>query len=115
MSEHILTEVIKCWSCGREQTVLERAGNDGDCIFCGTEIDLDQALNAKPNRFVYHYCLVYQERNRSLSFIDGIAQMEKRITCMDDYKMLKEIAAPDELKGKVIMNSLSFIGMEQDG
>ena len=39
--------------------------------------------------------------------------MEKRITCMDDYHKLKKIIYPHNPE-QLIINSLSFIGMEKD-
>ncbi len=62
------------------------------------------------NRFVYHYCSHYQKSVGAIVYIDGIAQMENRITCMDDYKILKKgIDSPDS--DKLIIDSLSFLGM----
>jgi hypothetical protein len=64
------------------------------------------------NRFVYHYCAQYQEVTGAVAYIDGIAQLEKRITCMDDYKRIKPLIAPEH-HDKLCIMSLSFIGMEQ--
>ncbi len=65
------------------------------------------------NRFVYHYCCHYQRSWGGIAYIDGIAQMAKRITCMEDYERLKQkIDSPNATK--LIIDSLSFIGMEQD-
>lgn len=64
------------------------------------------------NRFVYHYCAMYQKAPGELFHIDGVAQMENRITCMDDYAKLKELVDPD-WGGGITLISLSFLGMEK--
>lgn len=65
------------------------------------------------NRFVYHYCSHYQESIGAIAYIDGIAQMENKITCMDDYTKLKQqIDCPNS--DKLTIDSLSFLGMEQE-
>jgi len=40
-SMKIEREKIECWSCGAEMTLNERSENDGDCPYCGSEIELD--------------------------------------------------------------------------
>ncbi len=65
------------------------------------------------NRYVYHYCAHYQQTVSTLTHIDGIAQLEKRITSHEDLQSLKEAICPDN-KGKMTIVSLSFIGMEQE-
>lgn len=63
------------------------------------------------NRYVYHYCAQYQITPGTLGYIDGIAQLENKIRCMDDYTALKKkLNAPEN----VSIISLSFIGMEND-
>ena len=64
------------------------------------------------NRFVYHYCAQYQTDGGSTNYIDGIAQLEERITCMDDYRKIKPLIEP-VYHDKLCIMSLSFIGMEQ--
>jgi hypothetical protein len=65
------------------------------------------------NRFVYHYCCHYQESIGVIAYIDGIAQMENRIACMDDYKKLKhQVDCPDS--DKLTIDSLSFLGRERE-
>ncbi|MCK5611594.1 hypothetical protein KAR91_57515, partial [Candidatus Pacearchaeota archaeon] len=64
------------------------------------------------NRFIYHYCAQYQDVVGATSFIDGIAQLEERITCMDDYRKIKPLI-DSKHKDKLTILSLSFIGMEK--
>lgn len=65
------------------------------------------------NRFVYHYCSHYQVSTGVIAYTDGIAQMENRITCMDDYQRLKsKIDCPDSKN--LTIDSLSFLGMEEE-
>lgn len=67
------------------------------------------------NRYVYHYCAQYQVAPGSMKFIDGIAQMENKIKCMEDYTNLKNLIAIDhkDRKGMSLI-ALSLIGMEND-
>ncbi len=65
------------------------------------------------NRFIYHYCAHYQDRGGRIVYIDGIMQLENRIVSMEDYRSIKSRIAPDQSK-KLVIDSLSFIGMEQD-
>lgn len=65
------------------------------------------------NRYVYHYCAQYQQSVGTLTYIDGIAQLGKRITSHEDLLNLKESICPEN-KGKITIISLSFIGMESD-
>ena len=37
-------ELIQCWKCKSDMTLTERGDNDGDCLYCGAEIDLDDYL-----------------------------------------------------------------------
>lgn len=37
-------ELIQCWKCKSDMTLTERSDNDGDCLHCGAEIDLDDYL-----------------------------------------------------------------------
>lgn len=68
------------------------------------------------NRYVYHYHLSYRRDSDQCHF-DGIAQLEKRITCIDGYTSMKEMMvkslAIEVHHTKVIIESLSFIGMER--
>jgi len=69
----------------------------------------------KTNRFVYHYCAHYQlPGSGSISYIDGIAQLEKRITCMEDYRRIKPQIEPVH-HSRLTIDSISFLGMELDG
>ena len=61
------------------------------------------------NRFVYHYCAQYKEPYESMVSLDGIALLEKRITCMEDYRTLKGLIDKDH---KLTIISLAFHGME---
>lgn len=38
--EHADGKRLDCWACGRTMTYSQRSENDGDCIHCGSEIDL---------------------------------------------------------------------------
>lgn len=77
-------------------------------------IDLEQAKKEPPtNRFVYHYSSQYQSTIGQMSYIDGIAQLEFKIKSMDDYRDLKKGISP-EFHEKLVINSLAFIGMEND-
>jgi hypothetical protein len=65
------------------------------------------------NRFVYHYCAQFQEDNSAnISYIDGIAQMTKRITCQGDHLKLKKLIEP-EFYSRLTLVNLSFLGMEK--
>ena len=64
------------------------------------------------NRYVYHYCAQYQPDNCRLVYIDGLAQLENRITSHDEYMKLKP-AISSEFHHKLTIISLSFIGMEK--
>jgi len=64
------------------------------------------------NRYVYHYCAQYQTVSSQISYIDGIAQVENRITCQEDYMKIKPLIEPVH-HNKLTILSLSFIGMEQ--
>jgi len=63
------------------------------------------------NRYVYHYCAQYQATVGQISYIDGIAQLENRITCHADYQKIKPLIEPVH-HDKLIITSFSFIGME---
>lgn len=65
------------------------------------------------NRFVYHYCAKYERTAGKITYIDGIAQLEKRIVCMDDYERLKKIINEENCDIMTIV-SLEFLGMEND-
>lgn len=66
------------------------------------------------NRFIYHYCAQYQIVMGTFAFIDGIAQMENRITCHDEYNKIKPLIEPEHHE-KLTITSLTFLGMEQQG
>lgn len=66
------------------------------------------------NRFVYHYSAHYQmEGSTRVMYIDGVAQMEKRICDMEDYRKLKLKIEPFR-EGALTIDNLSFLGMEFD-
>jgi len=60
-----------------------------------------------PNH-LYHYFASYQEGNVTV-YIDGIAQMLKPITSMEDYRRLKEQIS-SEKADILTVRSLSFLG-----
>ena len=64
------------------------------------------------NRFVYHYCCHYQQSVSQIAYIDGVAQMEKQIKCMEDYVKLKQLIDAENAT-KMVIDSLSFLGMEK--
>ena len=71
------------------------------------------------DRHVYHWCGHYQEDGGDLRFFDGIAVMERKITSYEHYLILKKdvlinAGVDVALCGRLIIDSLSFIGMEQD-
>lgn len=37
-------ELIQCWKYKSDMTLNEHEENDGDCLYCGAEIDLDDYL-----------------------------------------------------------------------
>ena len=64
------------------------------------------------NRFVYHYSARYNT-DIGVVDIDGIARLESKVLCQDDYRELKKLIEP-EYFSKTTIVSLSLIGMEQD-
>lgn len=65
------------------------------------------------NRFIYHYCAHYQDKEGRIIYIDGIMQLENKLNCMDDYRKIKKRIEPEHYK-KLVIDSLSFLGMELD-
>lgn len=65
------------------------------------------------NRYIYHYCAQYQITVGNTTFIDGIALMENRITCHDDYRKIKPLIEPEHHE-KLTVTSLTFLGMENE-
>ncbi|GAB5378996.1 MAG: hypothetical protein Alis3KO_00690 [Aliiglaciecola sp.] len=65
------------------------------------------------NRYVYHYHALYEVSPGCIAHIDGIAQLENRIRCQEEYMKLKP-QIDSEHSDKLTIASLSFIGMEQD-
>ena len=64
----------------------------------------------KSNRFVYHYSARYNT-DGGVADIDGIARLERKVLCQDDYRALKKLIEPEHFNKTTIV-SLSFIGME---
>lgn len=65
------------------------------------------------NRFIYHYCAHYQDKEGRIIYIDGIMQRQNKIICMDDYRKIKSKIEPEHYK-KLVVDSLSFLGMEEE-
>ena len=63
-------------------------------------------------RYVYHYCAHYQD-GMNMYYIDGILQLENKVSCMEEYNKLKP-QIETKHHGKLTISSLSFIGMEFD-
>ena len=66
------------------------------------------------NRYIYHYCALYQKSPMETVYIDGIALMEKRIVTQDDYKVLKKGIDSDNNERITLLN-LALLGREQEG
>lgn len=65
-------------------------------------------------RYIYAYCSTFTCGNNSGS-VDGVAQIEKRITCHDEYLWFKEKIKEkhrDLIDTVIVINSLSYLGRE---
>lgn len=39
---------LMCWSCDTVMTITDKQNNDGDCIYCGVEIDTSESPYTLP-------------------------------------------------------------------
>ena len=63
------------------------------------------------NRFIYHYCAIWQLDGGGTSYTDGVMLLDQRITNMSEYQQLKPLIDIDN-HHRMAITSLSFIGME---
>ena len=63
------------------------------------------------NRFIYHYCAIWQLDGGGTSCTDGIMLLDNRITNMSEHQRLKPLINSQEYH-RMTITSLSFIGME---
>ena len=123
MTKETLSEIIECWACNRELSLRELSINDGDCIFCGEEIDLtiEPYSKEEPNHFIYHYCISFQyleERSDVSHAMDGVVRhKDSTVKTYGDYDALKRriLTLRDVDIAKVTnitIQSLSFLGRD---
>ena len=63
-------------------------------------------------KYSYHYCVIHQNMDRSITYFDGITHVSSKIDNYNEYSKMKELIAKEESldRKSLTITNLSFMG-----